>query len=56
MRVSDASSGWIEEFSRGIRFSRNITEREYSVTHLVMLVQGESIGGLRSSHEICLLV
>ena len=55
LRVSYTSSGyvnwWVEEFSRGIRFSRNIT-----VILSVMLVQGEPIGGFRSSHEICVLV
>ena len=58
VRVSYASSGqadwWIEEFLWVIRFSRNITECEHSVILAVMLLHGKPIGGLRSSHEICL--
>ena len=49
MRISYAGSGqanwWIEECPRGIRFSRNFTEREHSIIQSVILVQGEPIGG-----------
>ena len=65
VRVSYAGSGqaswWIEEFSRGTRFSRTGTERKHSVLQSIMRVQGQPIGGwrgggLRSPHEICVLV
>ena len=48
--------GGKRSFSRVTRFRRNITEREHLVIQSVMLVQGEPIRELRSSHEKCVLV